>query len=164
VGTASRLLAMKRPDLFVCIDSENRPHIAKAFGVPASSLLTFDGYWDPVQRIWHCPWWRAPRPNDELERRAWNARVALLDSLFREATLDKARFIKLISATLILSERVINVVRPKENISQMKTTVENTPELHDALFHAICLLHHANPQTDTDHRDVAAARELRRAG
>jgi hypothetical protein len=44
----------------------------------------------------------------------------------------------------------------------MKTTVDNTPELHDALFHAICLLDHANPQTDTDHRDVAAAREPRK--
>jgi hypothetical protein len=57
---------------------------------------------------------------------------------------------------------VINVMQPKENISQMKTTVDNTPELHDALFHAICLLDHASPQTDTDHRDVAAARELRK--
>jgi len=44
----------------------------------------------------------------------------------------------------------------------MKTTVENTPELHDALFHAICLLDHVNPQTDADPRDVAAARELRK--
>jgi len=85
VGTASRLLAMKRPDLFICIDSENRPGIAKAFGVPASSLLTFEGYWDLMQRIWHCPWWRARRPSDELERRVWNARVALLDSLYYDA-------------------------------------------------------------------------------
>ncbi len=42
----------------------------------------------------------------------------------------------------------------------MKTTIDNTPELRDALSHAICLLDHANPQTDSDHRDVAAAREL----
>jgi HKD family nuclease len=85
VGTASRLLAMKRPDLFICIDSENRPGIAKAFGVPASSLLTFDGYWDLMQRIWRCPWWRARRPNRALERRVWNARAALLDSLYYNA-------------------------------------------------------------------------------
>jgi len=44
----------------------------------------------------------------------------------------------------------------------MKTIVENTPELHDALFRAICLLDHANPHNNTDHRDVAAARELRK--
>ena len=40
--------------------------------------------------------------------------------------------------------------------------IENTQELRDALFHAICLLDHANPENDTDHRDVAAARELAR--
>jgi hypothetical protein len=39
-------------------------------------------------------------------------------------------------------------------------TIENSQELRDALFHAICLLDHANPENDTDRRDVAAAREL----
>ena len=38
--------------------------------------------------------------------------------------------------------------------------VDNIEELRDALFHAVCLLDHANPENDTDHRDVAAAREL----
>ena len=33
VGTASRLMAMKRPDLFLCVDAKNRTGIAKAFGV-----------------------------------------------------------------------------------------------------------------------------------
>ena len=41
-----------------------------------------------------------------------------------------------------------------------RQTIDNTQELRDALFHAICLLDHANPENDTDHRDVAAAREL----
>jgi hypothetical protein len=82
VGTASRLLAMKRPDLFICIDSKNRSGIASAFGVSASSLQTFDGYWNLMQRIWRCPWWRAPQPQQTLERRIWNARVALLDSIY----------------------------------------------------------------------------------
>jgi hypothetical protein len=81
-GTASRLLAMKRPDLFICIDSKNRRGISEAFGVSGSSLLTFDGYWDLMQRIWRCPWWRALRPQRTLERRVWNVRVALLDSIY----------------------------------------------------------------------------------
>jgi hypothetical protein len=42
------------------------------------------------------------------------------------------------------------------------TLVENTQELRDALFRAICLLDHANPENDTDHRDVAAAGELKK--
>jgi HKD family nuclease len=85
VGNASRLLAMKRPDLFVCIDSKNRRGIAEAFDVTASSLQTFEGYWDLMQRVWRCPWRRSPRPGTALERRIWNARVALLDSLYYDA-------------------------------------------------------------------------------
>ena len=52
MGTASRLLAMKRPDLFLCVDAKNRTRIAKAFDVSAFSLQTFEGYWDLMQRIW----------------------------------------------------------------------------------------------------------------
>ena len=48
------------------------------------------------------------------------------------------------------------MVVPKDN----RMNIDNTQELRDALFHAICLLDHANPENDTDHRDVAAAREL----
>ena len=82
VATASRLLAMKRPDLFICVDSKNRPGIARVFGVPASSLRRFDAYWELIQRIWCCPWWKAPEPKGALDRRIWKARVALLDSLY----------------------------------------------------------------------------------
>lgn len=82
VGTASRLLAMKRPDLFVCIDSQNRSQMATAFSVGSGSMATFAGYWDLLLRIWKCPWWRAPRPKDALGERIWKARVALLDSVY----------------------------------------------------------------------------------
>lgn len=85
VANASRLLAMKRPDLFICIDSKNRFAIATAFGVSASSLQTFAGYWNLLQRVWRCPWSRASLPQQALERRIWNARVALLDSIYYDA-------------------------------------------------------------------------------
>ncbi len=82
VGSASRLLAMKRPDLFMCIDSKNRPQVAKAFDLSTSSLQNFDGYWNLLQRIWKCPWWRTGKPKLLLEQRIWKARVALLDSIY----------------------------------------------------------------------------------
>jgi len=47
--------------------------------------------------------------------------------------------------------------KPTRNKQQ---TIDNTQALRDALFHGICLLDHAHPENDTDHRDVAAAREL----
>jgi hypothetical protein len=85
VGTASRLLAMKRPDFFLCVDAKNQTRIAKAFGVSASSLQTFEGYWDLMQRIWRCPWNRAPRPRRALDGRVWDAPVAQLDSLYYDS-------------------------------------------------------------------------------
>jgi hypothetical protein len=41
-----------------------------------------------------------------------------------------------------------------------KTTIDSTPELRDALFHAYCLLNRFDPQTDNGYSDIAAAREL----
>jgi hypothetical protein len=48
------------------------------------------------------------------------------------------------------------MVVPKDDLMN----IDNSQELRDALFHAICILDHTNPENDTDHRDVAAAREL----
>jgi hypothetical protein len=76
---------MKRPDVFLCADAKNRAGIARAFAMSASALQSFEGYWDLMQRIWRCPWNRAPRPRRALDRRVWNARVALLDSLYYDA-------------------------------------------------------------------------------
>jgi hypothetical protein len=42
----------------------------------------------------------------------------------------------------------------------MKTTIDNTQELRDALFHAYCLLNRFDPQSDNDYSDIAAAHEL----
>ena len=69
MGTGSRLLAMQWPDVFLCVDAKNRAGIAKAFGVSASALQTFEGYWDLMQRIWRCPWNRVARPRRALDRR-----------------------------------------------------------------------------------------------
>lgn len=82
VATASRLMALKRPDLFLCVDSKNRSGIAEAFDVSQSSLYDFRGYWDLMQRIWRCAWWRAPQPTQGVERRIWNVRAAILDSIY----------------------------------------------------------------------------------
>jgi hypothetical protein len=84
VTTASRLLAMKRPDIFVCVNSKNRPKIAAAFSVTTHSLTTFGGYWKLMQRIWKCPWYGSRRPPDHNAGRIWDSRVALLDRLYHD--------------------------------------------------------------------------------
>lgn len=82
IATASRLLAMKRPDVFVAMNDGNKPGLCNAAGFPAY-LLTLDNYWERiVVPIRTGPWWRHPRPRHEPEDRIWDNRAALLDSIY----------------------------------------------------------------------------------
>jgi hypothetical protein len=81
VATASRLLAMKRPDVFVCVDSKNRARLCNAFGI--SQRMAMQAYWESVcERIYDSAWWNAPRPRNHEEGALWDGRAALLDSLY----------------------------------------------------------------------------------
>jgi hypothetical protein len=84
LGTASRLLAMKRPDVFVCLDSKNKSQLCKNFGIVQKDL-GYDRYWDDIiLRIYDSVWWSNPRPNDKIEKDISNSRAAFLDSLYYE--------------------------------------------------------------------------------
>lgn len=84
VAVPSRLLAMKRPDYFLCIDRPNRRRLASMLGIPMSRI-TFDSYWDIIEELADTPWWNSSEPMNEEERQSWLARVAMLDSLFYKA-------------------------------------------------------------------------------
>lgn len=80
--TATRLLAMKRPDVFVCVDKQNKRDLCEHFGV-APSTTDLDNYWEriifPMRQT---QWWLAPAPSDPLEAQIWNGRAALLDAIY----------------------------------------------------------------------------------
>jgi HKD family nuclease len=78
LGVASRLLAVKRPDMFISVNNASRRRIAAIFG---RSPSTPQGYLDLVHEIWSLPWYLTPPPRDLLERRVWRYRVALLDAV-----------------------------------------------------------------------------------
>jgi HKD family nuclease len=82
VPTATRLLAMKRPDIFVGVNKANRAGICKAFGA-APSTLNLKNYWEriiiPAQ---NSPWWLHARPKDPLTQRIWDNRAALMDGIY----------------------------------------------------------------------------------
>ncbi|MDK9763266.1 hypothetical protein KI743_14770 [Vibrio sp. D420a] len=85
IAIASRLLAMKRPDYFVCLDSQNRAELCRDFGIPAN--VNFDTYWvNIIVRILDSVWWSAPRPIDPIERQAWEGRAAMIDATFYEGS------------------------------------------------------------------------------
>src|SRR5262249_38272183 len=80
MALASRLLAMKRPDTFVCVNNQNREGLVQAFRVsPGRDAET---YWDLIERVQTCTWWKVPPPAGGDEREVWRARAAFLDALF----------------------------------------------------------------------------------
>ncbi len=83
VAIASRLLAMKRPDYFVCLDKQNRSKLCDEFGL--SKTVSFEEYWnDIIERILDSVWWASERPTVGIETQAWQGRAAMLDTVFYE--------------------------------------------------------------------------------
>ena len=84
IGIASRLLALKRPDYFVCIDSKNKQRLCQDFGIKQTGL-DYECYWDEViERITDSVWWNEPRPVNPVEAAVWDGRAAMLDAIFYE--------------------------------------------------------------------------------
>ena len=81
LGPATRLLAMKRPDFFVCVNGGNRTNLAEALAF-APSTISLQNYWEriivPIQQA---PWFTASRPAGR-DRELWDARVAMLDAIY----------------------------------------------------------------------------------
>lgn len=81
----TRLLAMKRPDIFICFNNANKKKLCKDFGIPVSSVKDFDSYWDNIiERIRESEWFNAPKAKNKIESKIWEGRTAFLDALYFE--------------------------------------------------------------------------------
>lgn len=77
---ATRLLAMKRPDVFICVNGANIPKLADSLGF-AKSTLSLDNYCERVvERIRQCSWYNLN--DDTVGQEFWPYRVALLDAFY----------------------------------------------------------------------------------
>jgi len=83
-GIATRLLCMKRPDVFMSFNGGNRVNFCKQFGIPESKeYYDYERYWNEiVEIIFDCDYYKNPDPKDDVEKRICEARAALLDSLY----------------------------------------------------------------------------------
>lgn len=87
LGTATRLLSMKRPDTFLCVDGANLEKLAKDVGMKRADKLNYERYWtEVVERLQASPWWKSPQPTDKKEAKVWRGRAAMLDAIFYVAT------------------------------------------------------------------------------
>ncbi len=83
VATPTRLLAMKRPDYFVCFDSANKSNLCASFGIPQARVSDLNGYWDQVvERVIDSEWWDSARPLTEEDAKIWDGRAAFLDAMY----------------------------------------------------------------------------------
>lgn len=86
IATATRLLSMKRPDVFICFDSKNRKEMCADFETPHSTM-SYESYWENIiLRIMDSDWWLNPAPGsrNKAEQKISNARAAFLDSIYYE--------------------------------------------------------------------------------
>ncbi len=85
LAVATRLLCMRRPDYFVCVDSKNRLGLYKMLGISERDV-TVESYWETVvEPLLDTPWWQSERPSgDKDEETIWDGRVAMVDALFYE--------------------------------------------------------------------------------
>ncbi|NJD76242.1 MAG: NgoFVII family restriction endonuclease [Candidatus Methanoperedens sp.] len=76
--TVTRLLAMKRPDYFLCLNKKNWDKFSDEFGIARD--IRPDNYWDAiVERIIDCEWWNSDKPTKKEEEIVWAGRAAFLD-------------------------------------------------------------------------------------
>jgi hypothetical protein len=84
LATSTRLLAMKRPDVFVCYDSKNNDALCRDFEINKNGM-SHERYWNEIiLRINDSEWYQKPTPTNEMERKISLARSAFLDSLYYE--------------------------------------------------------------------------------
>ena len=84
VPTATGLLAMKRPDTFVCISKPNMAGLSDALAFPKTTLY-LDNYWNRVvESMRISPWYNAPRPTGRYAE-LWDGRAAMLDAIYFDA-------------------------------------------------------------------------------
>ena len=84
VATATRLLAMKRPDTFVCICNPNKIGLSRAAAFPLRGP-SLENYWEwVIEPLQTSVWYTSPRPTDEFGDQAdlWDFRAAMLDAIY----------------------------------------------------------------------------------
>ena len=82
IGTLTRILAIKRPDTFICVCSGNQSRLAEGLGIKVSKLKELDGYWQNViERFRNSKWYNERRPLGE-DGRLWDWRAAMADAVY----------------------------------------------------------------------------------
>ena len=79
-GTATRLLALARPDYIVSFNNESRSGLAEYLGLAfPKSQLPPERYRALLENLYEKAWFNEPRPKTPREHGIWSMRAALID-------------------------------------------------------------------------------------
>ncbi|NMP14947.1 hypothetical protein [Thalassotalea sp. Y01] len=88
---ATRLLAMRRPDVFVPLTNANLANLCKGLNISKFGNQDFDGYYQELINVLPIyAWYRCAQPEDEQQAFIWQHRALMFD-LFFYADEDQAR-------------------------------------------------------------------------
>ena len=80
LSIASRLLAMKRPDVFVALSNSKFDPISLGLGITKLNNSSFQDYWfELITTLRETPWYKSELPEGEVEAKLWQYRAVLLD-------------------------------------------------------------------------------------
>ena len=98
LSAATRLLAMRRPDQFIALNSGKIDTLSQGLGLIKLNNQSFDDYWhEMIASIRNTQWWRSEMPSDENELQLWQNRAILIDLfLFADNTLaENSNYIRM---------------------------------------------------------------------
>lgn len=134
LAVATRLLAIKRPDQFVVVNSSKLDELCQGLNIAKFKLHDFEGYWlDVIGTIRKTHWYRSEEPSDASEKLLWDNRVILMDLLFwcGEDYAQKSNYLRMLNKPSKVSSASKSTRRSKESATELVDRVlalEDTPD------------------------------------
>ena len=133
---ATRLLAMRRPDVFMVLTAPKVDALCQGFGLVKLKPTDFSRYWvDIIEALHRQPWFKSAQPEDATELELWNNRVVLFDLFFfvDKDFAAKSNYLKLKNKPVAVRSTTGGRTRTAGAVRQ-KRTKESATEAVDRLL------------------------------
>ena len=133
---ATRLLAMRRPDVFMVLTASKVDALCQGLGLVKLKPTDFSRYWvDIIEALHRQPWFKSAQPEDATELELWNNRVVLFDLFFfvDKDFADKSNYLKLKNKPVVVRTSTGGRTRAT-GVVRKKRTKESATEVVDRLL------------------------------
>ncbi|PKH04600.1 hypothetical protein [Moritella sp. Urea-trap-13] len=133
---ATRLLAMRRPDVFMVLTATKVDALCQGLGLVKLKATDFSRYWvDVIEGLHRQPWFKSAQPEDATELELWNNRVVLFDLFFfvDKDFANKSNYLKLKNKPVAVRSSTGGRTRATGAVRQ-KRTKESATEAVDRLL------------------------------